>query len=75
MQVLALWWEGLDLHALVKILPTKAGSLVRQLYEAGGAVGGSCRGWGSLALIKTPQPAHESSQMQRFISQDYELLA
>ena len=47
MQVLAIWWRGRDLMGLIQVLPTPAGKLVQQLYEAGGAVGASIRGWSS----------------------------
>ena len=69
-QVLALWWSGADLHALVRILPTATGQLVLQLYKAGGAVGGSCRGWATLL----PADASGSARHQ-LVAADYELLA
>ena len=47
-QVLGYHWSGDDLMGFVEVLPTPAGSMLRDLYRAGFQLGMSSRGWATL---------------------------
>lgn len=48
-QVLDYHWQGDDLMGYVEVLPTHAGTMLRDLYVAGNRLGMSSRGWATLS--------------------------
>ena len=50
MQIIALWWKGLALHGIVRLLATTAGQKARDLLEKGCRLGASARCWGSVEV-------------------------
>lgn len=49
--IMEIWWEGEDVHAIIEILKTPSGLIVQELLKAGLSVGISSRGAGSVSQV------------------------
>ena len=50
MQILAVWWKGLELHGIVELMNSKAAQKAREILQDSGRLGASTRCWSSLAV-------------------------
>ncbi|CAK0750117.1 hypothetical protein CVIRNUC_001965 [Coccomyxa viridis] len=67
-QVIALWWKGLALHGIVRLLATTAGQKARDMLEKGCRLGASARCWGSVEITRGSgmQTVHNNCRLITF---------
>lgn len=49
--IMEIWWEGDEVHAIIEVLNTPSGRIVQELLKAGLSVGISSRGTGSVTQV------------------------
>ena len=50
MQILAIWWKGLEVHGIIRLMKSEAAQKAKSILQRGGRLGASTRCWSSLAV-------------------------